>query len=108
MNRIAAAVLLLSALSLSTQASSQAGHPPGAPALNGSHELIVSDREMPAFPRRIDPARLQKEADDLASAAGSIPADIKNATKGLLPKDIIRKLKQIEKLSKQLRNDLNP
>ena len=58
--------------------------------------------------RRIDAARVQKEADDLARMAQTIPADVASVRKGMLPKDVIEKLKQIEKLSKRLRTELNP
>ena len=58
--------------------------------------------------RRIDAAQVQKEADDLARIAETIPADVASVRKGMLPKDVIEKLKQIEKLSKRLRTELNP
>jgi hypothetical protein len=58
--------------------------------------------------RRVDLGQLQKEADDLARAAQTIPSDVANVRKGMLPKDTIQKLKQIEKLSKHLRGQLNP
>ncbi|MGB8579932.1 MAG: hypothetical protein WCD47_03870 [Candidatus Sulfotelmatobacter sp.] len=76
--------------------------------MNGSHELRITDRDMPVLPQQLDPARLQKDALALATAASSIPADIESVRKGILPKEIILKLKQIEKLSKHLRNELNP
>ena len=94
--------------SLCTAAHAQIGHPPVSPTMNGSHELRITDRDMPTPVRQIDPVRLQKDALALATAAGSIPADIESVRKGMLPKEIILKLKQIEKLSKQLRNELNP
>src|SRR5690242_10818946 len=58
--------------------------------------------------RRVDTAQIQKEADDLARMAQTIPADVASVRKGMLPKDVIEKLKQIEKLSKRLRTELNP
>lgn len=58
--------------------------------------------------RRVDVAKLQKDADLLARTAQTIPSDIANVQKGVLPKDVIAKLKQIEKLSKRLRSELNP
>ncbi len=58
--------------------------------------------------RRIDLDQLQKEADDLARTAQTIPSDVASVRKGMLPKDVIDKLKQIEKLSKRLRTELNP
>lgn len=62
-----------------------------------------------AQPRlRIDYAKLQREADELARQAQTIPADVASVSQGKLPKDVIEKLKEIEKLSKRLRAELNP
>ena len=58
--------------------------------------------------RHIDLAQIQKDADDLARTAQTIPTDVESVRKGMLPKDVIEKLKQIEKLSKHLRSELNP
>jgi hypothetical protein len=58
--------------------------------------------------RRIDPVELQRQADDLARTAQTIPSDVASIRKGMLPKDVIEKLKQIEKLSKRMRAALNP
>jgi hypothetical protein len=57
--------------------------------------------------RSADPVALQKEAEQLAQLAASVPPGVQNARRGLLEKDLIQKLKQIEKLSKHLRNQLN-
>jgi len=108
MKKIAAFLSTLPFLISGNASYSQSGYPPGPPPLNGSHELRVTDNEMPVLPRVIDPVRLQKDALALATAASSIPADIESIRKGMLPKEILQKLKQIEKLSKQLRNELNP
>ena len=58
--------------------------------------------------RHVDMAHVQEEADELARTAQTIPADIGSVRQGLLPKDVIQKLKQIEKLSKHLRAELGP
>jgi hypothetical protein len=58
--------------------------------------------------RRIDPMKLQRDADDLARAAQTIPSDVANIRRGTMPKDTIQKLKEIEKQSKRLRSELNP
>jgi len=58
--------------------------------------------------RHIDLVQVQKDADDLARTAQTIPTDVASVRKGMLPKDVIEKLKQIEKLSKHLRSELNP
>jgi hypothetical protein len=49
---------------------------------------------------------MRGEAEQLASLAASVPPDVQNANKGLMSKDLIQKLKQIEKLSKHLRSEL--
>ncbi|MGC2822335.1 MAG: hypothetical protein WA198_21770 [Candidatus Sulfotelmatobacter sp.] len=105
---ITAFAFALASLLFCSAAHAQIGHPPVSPTMNGSHELRITDRDMPTPVRQIDPVRLQKDALALATAAGSIPADIESIRKGILPKEIVLKLKQIEKLSKQLRNELNP
>src|SRR4029077_14291597 len=58
--------------------------------------------------RSVDTTQIQKQADELARMAQTIPADVASVRKGMLPKDVIEKLKQIEKLSKRLRTELNP
>jgi hypothetical protein len=63
----------------------------------------------PKLPQHhIDLVKLQEEADDLARTAKTIPTDMAGVRQGTLPKDIIEKLRRIEKLSKRLRSELNP
>jgi len=59
-------------------------------------------------PAHLDLAKLRQEADELARIAQSIPPDVASIQKGKLPKDMIEKLKQIEKLSKHLRSQISP
>jgi hypothetical protein len=49
---------------------------------------------------------LQRDAQELAELSASIPADVKRVNGGLLPKDLVEKLKRVEKLSKRLRSEL--
>jgi hypothetical protein len=49
--------------------------------------------------------RLQHDAQELADLSASIPSDVKLANR-LLSKDLIDKLKRVEKLSKHLRGEL--
>jgi hypothetical protein len=70
-----------------------------------------TERNIPrAVTQRVhfDMAKLRQDADELASIAQTIPPDVSSIQKGLLPKDMSEKLKQIEKLSKQLRKELSP
>jgi hypothetical protein len=55
-----------------------------------------------------DAAKLEQEADELSRLAQSIPPDVQSVGKGMFPKDVVQKLKQIEKLSKHLRGELAP
>ena len=65
------------------------------------------DRPEPSPTPRADLSKMQRDADDLARTAQTIPSDVANIRKGMLPKDVIEKHKQIEKLSKRLRTQLN-
>ena len=58
--------------------------------------------------RQVDLVQLNKEAEELARLAGSIPAQIEQVAQGQLPKDLTEKLKQIEKLAKRLRAEVSP
>jgi len=57
--------------------------------------------------RSLGIAQLNTEADQLAALAASVPQDVQNAGKGLLEKNLLEKLKRIEKLSKHLRSELD-
>jgi hypothetical protein len=59
------------------------------------------------LPKHVDLVQLQQEADDLARTAQTIPEDVAQVRNGTLPKDVIQKLKQIEKLSKHLRAQIS-
>jgi tRNA A37 N6-isopentenylltransferase MiaA len=58
--------------------------------------------------RSADFAKLKDDADELVILSQSIHSGIDNVQKGMLPKDLIEKLKQLEKLSKRLRSELAP
>jgi len=77
------------------------------PSMN-SDDASKPTPEQVTLRKRIDLLQLQKEADDLARTAETIPSDVASVRKGMLPKDVVQKLKQIEKLSKHLRSQLNP
>jgi hypothetical protein len=54
----------------------------------------------------VDMVKLERDARELAELSATIPADINRANSGLLSKDVIDKLKRVERLSKQLRGEL--
>lgn len=60
----------------------------------------------PAKPAVRDTTQLQRDARELAQLSATLPADLDQVNRGLLPKDIVEKLKHVEKLSKRLRNEL--
>jgi len=100
--------LLLGVLSTGAQMKDvyTPGVPPPPAPLDPDHGKTASDE--PKLQRRIDPEKLRRDADDLARTAQTIPSDIANIHRGTLPKDTIQKLREIEKLSKRLRSELNP
>jgi hypothetical protein len=53
-------------------------------------------------------AQLQKDSKELAELCASLPADMNQLQQGLHPKDIDKKLKRLEKLSKNVREELTP
>ena len=56
--------------------------------------------------QQADSSQMRREAAELAELAATIPPDVAQATKGVLPKDLKDRLKKIEKISKRLRNEL--
>ena len=74
-----------------------------------AQELAMQNESVsvPPLRRSINPVALQTQANQLADLAASVPQDVQNANKGLLEKDLIQRLKRIEKLSKQLRSQLD-
>jgi len=97
-------------LSLGLLCSAQSS-PPVPAGMRLAQELQAqSDKDFP-LPRAsrapISSAALQREATQLADLAASVPPDVQNVSKGLLNKDLVQKLKQIEKLSKHLRNEID-
>jgi hypothetical protein len=73
-----------------------------------AQELEAQNETAPSVNRRsVDPITLQKQANQLADLAASMPLAVQNANKGLLEKDLVQRLKQIEKLAKQLRSQLD-
>ncbi|GEM_PF-2914060 len=73
---------------------------PGLP-IDQPPVVVHGDRRQSSNPRL-----MKKQADKLAKLAQSISPDIDKVGKGEMPKELIANLKQIEKLSKQLRREL--
>ncbi len=96
---IAAAILLLSPAAIP-----QTGHFPTPPQSMDPEQQ--PKEKTPSLSRHVDFAQVQREADELSRTAQTIPSDVGSLRQGMLPKDVIAKLKQIEKLSKHLRSEL--
>ena len=80
--------------------------PPPAPMDPDAGKTAPDQSKLPQH--HVDLVKLQQEAEDLARTAQTIPTDVASVRRGALPKDTIQKLKEIEKLSKRLRSELNP
>jgi hypothetical protein len=100
-------VVLLVAIVIPCDVSSQYHHGRAARLANMPDPMAGVDS--PSVPqRKVDRVKLSAQADELSRLAQSIPPDVEQVSRGMLPKDTAEKLKRIEKLSKQLRSELNP
>jgi hypothetical protein len=86
--------------------------PPNAPIPPG-YEPPPPSIHLPSYPSRspapkIDLAALQRDARELLDLSQSVQPDIDSLQRGLLPKDLLNKLKRIEKLSKHVRSEVAP
>lgn len=100
-------VLLASVLVICALVAPAQSHWPKPP----EPAVMDAPQTKPATPKttmRIDPLQLQREARELSDLANSLPADMDHVSHGLLPKDMIDKLKRIEKLSKHMRGEITP
>jgi hypothetical protein len=87
--------------------------PPGAPPPrlgNGFPAVALPQAavDSPAKAKqRMDPIELQGEAREILRLSQSIQPDIEQIDRGVLHKDVLDKLKRIEKLTKHLRGELS-
>jgi hypothetical protein len=90
-------------------AASQAQSKPVPPARRElqRYQSMHPDDPPQVQPARIDQAQLKSEAEELLSLAQSVRPDVEHLGQGMLPKDVVEKLKRIEKLSKQLRSQIS-
>jgi len=71
-------------------------------------EDIFKEPSLPLRTKTADPSQLRLQAEELAKLSASVPAQIELVTRGQLPKDLRERLKRIEKLAKNLRNEITP
>ncbi len=102
---------LLTVLVLSAVLHAQMGRPipPGIRAADKAQQQADETIGAPQpVTQKLNTAAVTKQADDLLALAQQVHVDAIQATHGLLAKDLKDKLKHLEKLSKQLRNELTP
>ncbi len=70
----------------------------------------INEEEQPIAPPKVtlDPAQLHREGQELLDLAQSLQTDIESLNHGLHPKDVIDKLKRIQKLAKHLKGEIEP
>lgn len=105
--RVFAPLIFLTSLAF-TQDVRTAGVPPGVVQAGQAESRAEKDIPPPIHPKpALDVAQLEGQAAELAKLAQTVPLDVASIKKGMLPKDVLQKLKQIEKLSKHLRSELD-
>lgn len=100
-------------------ARAQQGPPDAPPPTSPPSEPIILHGTPPRMPpdfqgpprgtspsRRFDAAATRKDAAELAALASQIPSEVDLVSKGVLPKDLDRQLKEIQKLAKRLRGEV--
>ena len=68
----------------------------------------LATEEPAKMKRRFNAEAARKNAQQMAELAQRIPAQVDLLSKNVLPQDLARQLKQIEKLAKTLRSQINP
>jgi len=97
-------MLLISAAPTSAQARPRA---PGVRQADQAAAQAERNIPPPITPHAtIDLAELEQQADELSRIAQTIPLDIEGVKKGMFPKDVIQRLRQIERLARHLRREL--
>jgi hypothetical protein len=101
-------VLLFGLFAASLTRAQMRPRPPGLQQAAQAEEQADKSMPPPTTQRtQLDLAKLRQDADELARIAQTIPPDVTSIQRGLLPKDMVEKLKQIEKLSKHLRSQIS-
>jgi hypothetical protein len=77
--------------------------------VNPMHPVEIQAQKHPSpddMRDRMANVQLQKDAKELTELCASVPDDMARIKQGLLSKDVVEKLKRLEKLSKHLREQL--
>jgi hypothetical protein len=80
------------------------------PTKQGNVPHIQSEEAAPSpqAKARTDPDQLQREGLELLELSQTLQADIDSVNRGLHPKDVVDKLKRIQKLAKHMRGEIEP
>jgi hypothetical protein len=103
-------LVLTSLLSCTLTMRGQAGRPvpPGVREADKLSNPADIPPQVTAKRRPVDPAQLERDANELARLAQLVPSEVQQVESGRLPKDLDGQLKRIEKLSKQLHRGISP
>ena len=100
--------LLLAFLLLASFAWGQRVRPAGQHQADDAEAQFEKSIPPPVHqPQKVNLTKVRENAKELANLAQSVPTDVEQTTKGILPKDLNAKLKRIEKLAKQLRSQID-
>jgi hypothetical protein len=103
-----ALLLALPFSALLVQAQGSRPIPPGIRQAEKADAQNERSLPPPMSPRRtLDLDKLRRDANELAALAQSIPPDVEQTAKGILPKELSEKLKRIQKLAKQLQSQIS-
>ena len=69
-----------------------------------SARLVFSEQNVAAIRQHA----IHQDAEELSILSASVQSDLQQLANGLLAKDLSAKLKRMEKLSKKLRQEMNP
>jgi LAS superfamily LD-carboxypeptidase LdcB len=105
---LAFSVLYLSLVAAFNPAQEAKRVPKGIREADKAEEQSEKSIPPPQVSTHRNQQQLQQDAKELAKLAESIPTDIEQVSRGVLPKDLSARLKKIEKLSKRLREELSP
>jgi hypothetical protein len=102
-------ILLLALLLSASIACAQVRGPTGQRQADKAEDQFEKTVPPPAHQQSsADFEKLRNDTDELVVLSQAVHSGIDNVGKGMLPKDLIDKLKQMEKLSKRLRSELTP
>jgi hypothetical protein len=103
-----AIILLVGVLSTAAQMKDvyRPGGPPPPTSMDPDYGKTAPGEPKPQ--RRIDPMKLQQDADDLARTAQTIPSDVANMHRNTLPKYTIQKLEGDREAFETVAQRVNP